>query len=231
MKTSDYAAWLYGSHARSDYDNCSDIDILIIGKPDINMILEQTGFDQNQISLSQYNWDEIKKMASYGSLFLRHIMTEGKLLAATEEGKIQCEVIFGSLVPYKHMERDLKAFKKCVEDVESAIEKGSTPSFEMSVLATVLRHSAVLGSYIIGNPKFGRVEPFQVLAKRWNFQNDILEQFKDLYQFRLYEDGRTSLPFKATWRDVDVWVDRSNRFLNCLTEEIDAYQKRMSGIN
>jgi hypothetical protein len=231
MNNSDYAAWLYGSYARLDYNVDSDIDILLVGKTDIDTIISRTNYDRNKISLSQYNWIEMKKMSSYGSLFLHHLKLEGKLLSATDEGKRRCEDILGSLVHYKHTNRDIRAFEKCIEDVEIGIDKGSTPAFEMSVLATVLRHSAVLACYLLGNQKFGRLEPFQFASKHWHFEDSIINGFEELYQFRLHEDGRTSLPFEATEKDVSMWVGRVKRFLTYLKREAYAHEKRVFGTN
>jgi predicted nucleotidyltransferase len=231
MSNAEYAIWLYGSYARKDNDSNSDIDILVIGSIDVNAVLKHFDYDRERISISQYSWEEINKMASYGSLFIYHLKTEGRLIESTIYGKKWCENIFKLLVPYHHIERDLIAFQNCVEDVESGIDMGSTPCFELSVLATVLRHSSVLASYLIGKPVFGRLEPFQFVARYWNFEDDIIDNFEVLYQFRLFEDGRGSLPFEATRNDVSIWVIRSKRYLDRLMEEYHAYQRRLSEVD
>lgn len=231
MTMNEHAIWLYGSHARKDCDCYSDIDIFIAGKPDIDGILNQLEFDRSQISVSQYEWKEVELMARYGSLFLQHLRLEGRPLIVNLEGDRRLEHLLRTLCPYRHIYRDIRAFTKCIDDVGEGVEKGSTPVFEMSVIATVLRHSAVLASYLIGQPKFGRLEPFQFVAKQWAFSDTVIHEFEWVYQFRLYEDGRASLPFEPSERDVRLWVTQARNFLTLLKEEANAYQKRVFAVN
>lgn len=170
-------------------------------------------------------------MARYGSLFLQHLRLEGIPLIISLEGDRRLEYILRTLCPYRHIDRDIRAFTNCIDDVGEGVEKGSTPAFEMSVIATVLRHSAVLASYLIGSPKFGRLEPFQFVAKQWGFPDTVIHEFERVYQFRLYEDGRASLPFEPSESDVRLWVTRARNFLMLLKEEVSAYQKRVFAIN
>ncbi len=231
MIMNQYAVWLYGSRARGDHDFHSDIDVFIAGSPNIDETLNQLGFNRNGISVSQYQWREVEIMAGYGSLFLQHLKLEGRPLIANLEGDRCLEDLLRTLRPYQHIDRDIRAFTKCVDDITKGVEKGSTPAFEMSVIATVLRHSAVLASYLIGSPKFGRLEPFQFVAKRWGFPDIVISEFETVYQFRLHEDGRASLPFEPTEGDVRSWVSQVSRFLTLLKEEASAYQERMFRAN
>jgi hypothetical protein len=231
MTEDKHAVWLYGSYARNDYDCCSDIDVFIVGKLDVGIILNHIEFAHSHISISQYTWEEVESMAQYGSLFLQHLRLEGRPLIVNAKGDGHLKVILRNLCQYKHINRDIQAFTKCIDDVWEGVGKGSTPVFEMSVIATVLRHSAVLASYIAGSPKFGRLEPFQFVAKRWGFSHAVIHEFERLYQFRLYEDGRASLPFEPSEKDVRLWVTRARKFLAFLKEEANAYQTRVFAIN
>lgn len=231
MIMSECAIWLYGSHARRDYDCYSDIDIFIAGKPNIDEFLNRVEFERSVISISQYQWKEVEAMARYGSLFLHHLKLEGRPLVISIEGDRRLKHLLQTLRPYQHIDKDIRAFTKCVDDIRKGFEKGSTPTFEMSVIATVLRHSAVLASYIIGSPRFGRLEPFQFVAKRWGFPDMVICEFERVYQFRLHEDGRASLPFEPSERDVLLWVSQANKFLTFLREEASAYQKRVFRVN
>jgi len=231
MIMSEYAIWLYGSHARRDHDCYSDIDIFIVGKPNIDEILNQLEFRRSEISVSQYQWKEVAAMARYGSLFLQHLKLEGRPLILSLEGDERLKHLLRTLRPYQHIDRDIRAFTKCVDDIRKGVEKGSTPVFEMSVIATVLRHSAVLASSLIGSPKFGRLEPFQFVAKLWGFPDMVIREFERVYQFRLHEDGRASLPFDPSERDVRLWVSQASNFLTLLKEEASAYQKRVFRAN
>jgi len=231
MKNREYTVWLYGSYARQDFDKFSDIDIFIAGHPDTNQVLKDLQFENRALSVSQYDWHEIEIMAGYGSLFLQHLKLEGRPLMINSAGNEYLLSLLSSLCPYKNVSRDVNAFTMCLKDVEEGIERGSTPIFELSVIATVLRHSSVLASYIIGYPKFGRIESFQFVAKSWGFSDDIINRFKRLYQFRQYEDNLASLPFEPEENDVKEWLKIAKQFIFLLTEEAYAYEKRVFTTN
>ena len=231
MNTNECAIWLYGSYAREDFDEFSDIDILIAGNPDVDQILQSIWFEKKSLSLSQYDWEEIEIMAGYGSLFLHHLKLEGRPLFTDSEGNNRLLSILESLCPYRYASRDVMAFSMCLNDVMEGTQKGSTPIFEMSGIATVLRHASVLASYIVGHPKFGRIEPFQYVAKSWGFSDEVVNDFQYVYQFRQYEDGLDSLPFEPKENSVKVWLRIAEDYISLLKEETYAYEKRMLTVN
>lgn len=231
MTMSEYAIWLYGSYARRDHDRYSDIDVFIAGKPNIDEVLDQFEFERSKMSVTQYQWKEVESMAQYGSLFLQHLKLEGRPLICDLKGERRLMNVLRSLCPYQHTDRDICAFTKCIDDTQESLEKGSTPTFEMSVIATVLRHSAVLASYLMGSPKFGRLEAFKFVAERWGILETVIREFESVYQFRLYEDGRAPLPYEPSESEVRLWVSRTSDFLTLLKEEANAYRKRVFTAN
>jgi hypothetical protein len=231
MNTSAYTIWLYGSYAREDHDCFSDIDLFVAGKAEFDRIKKHINFDLRQVSISQYEWTEIEAMAAYGSLFLQHLKFEGRPLINNPKGNRRLKDLLKTLRPYRYIYRDIRAFTKCIQDVLNGIERGSTPAFEMSVIATVLRHSAILASYMIGKPIFSRLDPFQSVAKLWGFAEEVVNEFQKVYQFRLHEDGRTPAPFDASEDDVKLWAIRAKKFLDILKEKANAFQERMPAAN
>jgi len=115
--------WLYGSTARGDRDDASDVDILVAGNglPDLTAIAASM---PGQLSVSRYSWEELRQMASYGSLFLHHIRLEGQPLVETSEKRLQG--LLRTLGPYARARRELDCFSRVVDDVEQTLG-GTTP--------------------------------------------------------------------------------------------------------
>src|SRR5207248_2625007 len=134
----------------------------------------------DSVSLSRYSWDEIAAMVGYGSLFLHHLKQEGRPL--TEEQPARLRELLDRLPPYKRADQELDSFSQVVADVCDAVKQDYSPQFELAVLATAARHAAILGCYLIGEPRFGRAEPFRVLLPRLGYRRAEIEDFERLYR-------------------------------------------------
>lgn len=227
MKDPEFAIWLYGSCARGDVDRHSDRDVLVVGYAPTSELSFRLAALGSGLSVSQYDWPEIEAMANYGSLFLHHLRLEGSCVFEPPGSLGRLTLLLEDLEPYTRARRDLKAFELVVDDVRSAPRHLTTPLFEMAVLATVLRHSSVLGCYVTGAPKFGRTDAFRSLSERWSIPPTVADDFTGLYGFRLYEEGRSDPPYQPTWAHVDLWTGFAGRFLHRLEEEIDEYESRV----
>jgi predicted nucleotidyltransferase len=71
------SAILFGSYARNDYGQKSDIDILL------ECDKRKESFNSGIINFTIYTKHQLKKMASKGSLFILHIIEEGKEITDT----------------------------------------------------------------------------------------------------------------------------------------------------
>jgi hypothetical protein len=197
--------WLYGSNARGDGDASSDVDVLVAGECDIAP--RDVGIPTaNRLSMTRYSWPEIEQMAGYGSLFLHHIRLEGRPLLETEERRLA--TILDSLPPYKRAAQELDCFRQVLADVELALRGDHSPAFELSVVATAARHSAILGCYLIGEPDFGRTSAFRRLLPRLGYSPDFADEMEVLYAFRQAENESRPLDATVSSEDVREWVMR-----------------------
>ena len=185
------AIWMYGSSARGDEDHLSDIDILLVG-PGGHSTVAAVGraFGRGSVAVSQYSWAEIRHMASYGSLFLHHVRLEGRVLNEEPccEGVLRHTL--DGLGKYTRARKDVAAFTTVLADVRESLAHGDVVAYELGVLATVLRHAAILGCWLIGDPRFGRVAPVEHYARARELDRRGFEGFLELYKYRLYLDRR-----------------------------------------
>lgn len=184
--------WLYGSHARGQQDQVSDQDILVISDLDVGFecLHPILPVSSNETSISRYTWKEIKGMAAYGSLFLQHLRIEAAPLyeSASNEGLLRS--ILDNLGDYTLADRDVRGFEVVLEDAEEAINENGQNNFELAVIGTVIRHSSILGCWLLKNPSFARTEPVTRFISLCGLSAEIASEFDNLYRYRLYIYGR-----------------------------------------
>ena len=192
MKPPEYAVWLYGSHARGVVDSCSDLDILVAtdALTPIEEIQGNVPVKLNNASLTVYSWSEIKLMAEYGSLFLQHLKLEAVPLYESPSHRGVLRGLLGKMSNYKHARRDVMGFRVVLDDVSEALSAGGRKEYELAVLATVVRHSSILGCWLLNRPSFGRLEPVSCFIASQDIESVVGDEFPILYDYRLYADGR-----------------------------------------
>lgn len=150
--------WLYGSVARDAYTENSDLDILVLPRDAAPFDLQPVirGLPRREFcSVTSYSWDEVIRMAEYGSLFLVHLRSEGRLLHAEGSGR-GLEAILEELPPYTRARRELQGFAMTLDDGLENLREGGDVAFELGVAGRVIRHASILTCYLAGDPTFDR---------------------------------------------------------------------------
>ena len=201
----DIEVWLYGSSARGDRGPLSDVDLLVVGEGELDLDgLELPS--RQRIAASRYGWEEIEHMAGYGSLFLHHIRMEGRPIVETDGRRLQG--LLDSLGDYARAEQELASFSAALDDVEEALRGDHSVPFELSVVATALRHAVILGCYLDGEPNFGHATAFRVLLPRLGYSGQFVEEAIWLYSFRRADDDGRVRDTTASPEDVRLWIRR-----------------------
>lgn len=211
------ATWLYGSIARGDSTERSDVDVLVIGgRPPDWLSLRFSG---RRLSLSQYSWSEIRRMASYGSLFLQHLKLEGRPLDHSPASIFELPRLLGTLPPYANVRRDLRAFQASLDDIRVESECPVSLPFELASLAALVRRIGILGTYVDGKPTFGRYQPVIDVVETWSLPPSIASEFPTLYRYRLAaEDASVALPADPPGQLMSRWLLSAQAMLHSLKE-------------
>lgn len=212
-------AWLYGSWARGDPAVDSDVDVLLVGNP-TGIRFDELDLPPGPKSVSHYTWSEIDHMVSYGSLFLHHIKQEGHRLTGTAREK-GLDVRLQRLGPYQKAERDMRSFRHTVRDVETSLQEDPSALFEMSVLATVIRHASILACYLSGSQSFARETPIRITAGWLGWDDEIVTDACRLYLFRLAGSGICQPPETPSIPLVRTWLQRADSLLDLLGRKSD----------
>jgi hypothetical protein len=178
--TSPFVEVLYGSAARGDDDILSDVDLLIVG----NSVERQPSFPG--ATVVRYTWPEFTEMSDYGSLFLRHLGMEGRIVDANDEGRCLYWRCVKNLPDYRRALFDLRSFELAITDSELALIEGDTSvEFELASLATVMRHCSILASYLMGSENYSRTGAVDLCCDRLGLGEDPKREFRMLYTYRI----------------------------------------------
>lgn len=219
MITQGCAIWLYGSRARGNSDAWSDLDIFaaVPLSTTVDEIQNLVPISLEAASFSRYSWNEILGMATYGSLFLHHLNLEGYPLYESPRCKGKLTSILSDLGNYKHARRDLCGFNTVLYDVDEALKAKETEVFELSVLATVIRHCSILGCWLLGTPQFGRTEPVSIVVKTLRLEPSMATEFPSLYKYRLYMDERVEEKNLIALQP-QIWLNRAKTLIGKLED-------------
>jgi len=208
-----YMVALYGSAARHENDALSDQDVVVLADQQVKVPFPQS----EKLSVSKYSWEELQRMASYGSLFLWHLRREALPVEYNTAGYTAFRRILDGLGEYQFVERDVVAFRESVEDVSGAVELGDTSfEFELASLATVVRHASILGCYLIGSPQFGRYSSVEVFCRSRQLPSKIISDFPAAYSYRMAIARDLPMPRTPTTQEMLMWI----RFASRVVEEV-----------
>ncbi|MGD0715134.1 MAG: nucleotidyltransferase domain-containing protein [Gaiellaceae bacterium] len=226
------SVWIYGSVARGDADDHSDVDVLVAGDGDGDgwqlalaghPMLAALTDEGRKLSPMRFAWHELDAMAAYGSLFLHHLRLEGRPLTQPPDDGLR--VLLKALPPYQRAAEEIRAFRTVLQDVRRSTLGPHSPAFELAVIATALRHAFILGCYVAGQPDFGRTSPFRRLCPALGQPDRMAADLAMLYEFRLYQHERAPAPFRAMTTDVHKWLKTAEALFATIQETVDVFDR------
>jgi predicted nucleotidyltransferase len=188
--------WVYGSVARGMATATSDLDLLVaprLGPEELPEVADLVRAlpQADRTSITVYTWDQLAAMAAYGSLFLVHLRAEAHLLCGQGTGRGLTHIV-ENLPPYSRADHDLWGFAQALADVEESLLSGGDPTYELGVVATVVRHCSILTTYLGGAPVFDRE---QSISRAFAFvgQENAVPAAVELHAFRMARLGRMTV--------------------------------------
>lgn len=158
---------LFGSVARGDDDELSDLDVLalvqngagVVADDEVLATLPQS-VAERVATISWYGSDRYLGMHRSGELFSWHLFLDGQILhdpAGLLGG-------LGAPAPYGRALADVDAFIEIAGDLPSQLDRAACNAvYEMGVLYVCLRNVAMSGSATLtGRPDFTRMAPYRL---------------------------------------------------------------------
>ncbi|MGG7195400.1 nucleotidyltransferase domain-containing protein [Clostridium butyricum] len=218
---------LFGSCARGDNDEFSDLDLLfIIEDCDDDSYIqikrklhEQLNIPEEWISL--YKKSSIENMNKYTSYFLWHLKLEGRIVYSKSNF---IRDILENLKEYKKTSYDLYQYKVICNDIEQAIsEECETCKYELNILASLARNTCMALCYINGKKVFGRSESVEnaidILKGNCPFN---IEEYKELYKFRSdYKNKTIEMELKSNIKEyTQQWCGKVKKLINLVWDKL-----------
>ena len=219
--------WLFGSYARGEQDQYSDIDLLVV-------IQDCDGEEYKRIKLqlsqelgmplewlSLYEMHKIQEMARQGSYFMWHIKQEGRQLYA--RGSFQKDIL-SNLPEYQNAWQDLEDYSIICKDIRSSLaEQYVDITYELSVLASIIRNTSMTIDFLKGKMVFGRVQCVETCNAILSGKCEIpIKEYERLYTNRLYMTGKAATHEMMTMHDVVEWLNKAENLILCAKEIYDA---------
>lgn len=159
--------YVFGSIARGERDEWSDLDLLAVvadgrGKvPETDILsLVPASLHDLRPSISWYGRDRLKRMFSNGELFAWHLQAETIPL-------FEQEPVIASLAPpapYRGAAEDIASFEKiltAIPDQVAAVPENAT--YELGLIYVCLRNICMAASWVLcGRADFSRHSPFNL---------------------------------------------------------------------
>ncbi|MBO0341050.1 nucleotidyltransferase domain-containing protein [Flagellimonas profundi] len=101
----NYSIAIFGSSLRSDFDKYSDKDLLIVADDYETMENLTKIYSKDDWSISFYTYSKLKYLSENGSLFIKHLQKESKIIIDKDD---RLKDILNEFIPKNNYEKDIK---------------------------------------------------------------------------------------------------------------------------
>ncbi|ALC84718.1 hypothetical protein AM499_02000 [Bacillus sp. FJAT-22090] len=157
---------LFGSKARGEEDDFSDVDIFLLVEdiPQdrieeiIDILKSKLLFDNIRISL--YQISTYKQLLLEGSMFIWHLKLEGRIIY--KKSNIN---LYNNLVPFTKFQYNLSLYKKLYINAKASLKANGMNEFDLSQLFFICRNVCLLTCFKLSYPTFGRISVYDKLLE------------------------------------------------------------------
>ena len=161
QKTAD-EIWLFGSHARGEIDEGSDVDVLVVyDERELSNELTASLIDRygENVDLSHYSYAGLAKLVDQRALFAWHLRREG---VPVFHRKGRLEGMLQDMKPYDAHIRDLGVLTMVFDDAVASLRNGWASSFDLGVVGTVIRNTGIIMHDLFGSWDFSPKAPIRL---------------------------------------------------------------------
>lgn len=208
--------YLFGSVARGEEDEHSDIDILIVidDCPEDKYIFWKNKFS-NYLNIpvswvSLYRHSKIIKMYKSGSYFLWHIKKEGKIIYSKNN---ELSSLLLTLPRYNNTKKDLQEYLEILSDIKDELDNECICiEYELAVLASLVRNTCIAISYLNKRLDFGRNSAVMYCVSKYKINVSEIE-YNELYQYRLYHTDKINYVPNGKIEQLKRWIEIEGNLL------------------
>lgn len=101
----NYSIAIFGSSLRSDFDKYSDKDLLVVADDYKTLEELKTIYSKDNWSISFYTYSKLRYLSKNGSLFIKHLQQESKIISDEND---RLERILNKFNPKSNYKKDIK---------------------------------------------------------------------------------------------------------------------------
>ncbi len=101
----NYSIAIFGSSLRADFDKYSDRDLLVVANDYETLEKLKTVYSKDNWSISYYTYSKLRYLSENGSLFIKHLQKESKVI---EDINGRLNTILNDFNPKKNYKKDIK---------------------------------------------------------------------------------------------------------------------------
>ena len=217
------AVYLFGSFARDEGDDVSDVDLLAIvedgqGTVPDHCVLDcvPAGLNGREPSISWYGKGRIRQMFEGGELFAWHLHQEAKFL----QGRENLISMLGEPSAYASAADDVFSFKEIAAGVrEELLNQPQNALYELGLVYVCLRNASMAASAVLcGQPDFSRRSPYH-LGSEVSACPLLAEEYDIAMRARM-AGQRGIEPPQVTLAYANSVADRAFEWLGVLTQKV-----------
>ena len=217
--------WICGSAARGDMDSMSDIDLTVVITDEVDPADLQGNpitaiGDEVRCDASVYTLSGFLGLVDPPSLFAWHLALEGRRV---RESDGPAAALLRDLRPFEDHAEDLRVLCQLAREAADALEAGqNTMTFELGVLGTAVRNTALVVTHFDGTPDFSRSAPLRLLDHPVVPLPFHEATYAALTQARKAGEGVVAAP--------KLSHDQAQRVASCVTEWISRCIQYVGGL-
>ena len=156
--------WLFGSGAREESDDGSDVDLLVVSderalpKMVTERLVEQYG---ENVDVAHYSYAGLAMLVEQGALFTWHLRKEGVPLDRSMD---RLQEMLANMDRYDGHERDMEVLSRVFSDAIASLHDGWAVQFDLGVVGTVIRNAGIVMHDLFGSWDFSPAAPIRLTS-------------------------------------------------------------------
>ncbi|PFS93955.1 nucleotidyltransferase domain-containing protein [Bacillus cereus] len=209
---------LFGSKAREEEDDFSDVDIFLLVEdvPQARIVeiinITKAKLPFRNIGISLYTISTYKKLIFEGSMFLWHLKLEGKIIY-----KKSTLNLYNGLSPFNNFKKNYIIYESLLKKSELSFQENGINEYDLSQLFFICRNLCLLTCFKVSSPTFGRISVYDKLIDIIGFKPLSREHYIYLSQWRLNYTRAVGfqLEFPTEEKIVKILKEINDLFIVC----------------
>ncbi|MBA6156767.1 nucleotidyltransferase domain-containing protein [Tenacibaculum sp. S7007] len=173
----NYSIAIFGSSLRADFDKYSDRDLLIVADDFETLEKLKDDYSKDDWSISYYTYSKLKYLSDNGSLFIKHLQNESKIIV---DKKYRLNKILNEFNPKIDYKKDIKDCENYFDIIKVIPETNLGFAWFCDSLYVGLRNYLVFKNAEVGIFEFSYIKLLNGLKEQGKINQFDIEILREL---------------------------------------------------